>query len=123
MKTYEQIKEFLESLPIDKDIVNSININMIDQNNPFDSIFNLLSSINGFHKKFVNSKEAMDYLMKYDTSLVTSLNLAGGYGLSIYDINAITLATILSNDKRLKDFYNLRNQIEDFFRVNHYFEN
>lgn len=95
MKTYEQIKEFLESLPIDKDIVNSININMIDQNNPFDSIFNLLSSI----------------------------NLAGGYGLSIYDINAITLATILPNDKRLKDFYNLRNQIEDFFRVNNYFEN
>ena len=122
MKTYEQIKEFLESLPIDKDIVNSININMIDQNNPFDSIFNLLSSINGFHKKFVNSKEAMDYLMKYDTSLVTSLNLAGGYGLGVYDINAITLATVLSNERGINSLYEMRDQIEDFFRVNHYFE-
>lgn len=122
MKTYEQIKEFLESLPIDKDIVNSININMIDQNNPFDSIFNYLSSINGFHKKFVNSKEAMDYLMKYDTSLVTSLNLAGGYGLGVYDINAITLATVLSNERGINSLYEMRDQIEDFFRVNHYFE-
>jgi hypothetical protein len=122
MKTYEQIKEFLESLLIDKNIVNSININMIDQNNPFDSIFNLLSSINGFHKKFVNSKEAMDYLMKYDTSLVTSLNLAGGYGLGVYDINAITLATVLSNERGINSLYEMRDQIEDFFRVNHYFE-
>lgn len=122
MKTYEQIKEFLESLPIDKDIVNSININMIDQNNPFDSIFNYLSSINGFHKKFVNSKEAMDYLMKYDTSLVTSLNLAGGYGLGVYDINAITLATVLSNERGINSLYEVKDQIEDFFRVNNYFE-
>lgn len=123
MKTYEQIKEFLESLPIDKNIVDSIDINMIDQNNPFDSIFNYLSSINGFHKKFVNSKEAMDYLTRYDTSLVTSLNLAGGYGLSIYDINAITLATVLSNERGINSLYEVKDQIEDFFRVNHYFEN
>jgi hypothetical protein len=123
MKTYEQIKEFLESLPIDKNIVDSIDINMIDQNNPFDSIFNYLSSINGFHKKFVNSKEAMDYLTRYDTSLVTSLNLAGGYGLSIYDINAITLATVLSNERGINSLYEVKDQIEDFFRVNNYFEN
>lgn len=95
---------------------------MIDQNNPFDSIFGLLSSIKGFHKKFVNSKEAMDYLMKYDTSLVTSLNLAGVYGLGVYDINAITLATVLSNERGINSLYEMRDQIEDFFRVNNYFE-
>jgi hypothetical protein len=123
MKTYEQIKEFLESLLIDKNIVDSIDINMIDQNNPFDSIFNYLSSINGFHKKFVNSKEAMDYLTRYDTSLVTSLNLIGGYGLGVYDINAITLATVLSNERGINSLYEVKDQIEDFFRVNNYFEN
>lgn len=76
MNKEEKIKEILNSLPVDKDLIDCITIEMIDLKRPFESILNMIYNRRTPYKMFSDSKEVMDYLSANDTDLSNSLNIA-----------------------------------------------
>jgi len=115
MNKEEKIKEFLNSLPVDKDLIDYITIEMIDLKRPFESILNMIYNRRTPYKMFSDSKEAMDYLSANDTDLSNSLNIANTVGLSLLDINSRVLAILLFESKRMNEFYSLKDRINEFF--------
>jgi len=115
MNKEEKIKEFLNSLPVDKDLIDCITIEMIDLKRPFESILNMIYNRRTPYKMFSDSKEVMDYLSANDTDLSNSLNIANTVGLSLLDINSRVLAILLFESKRMNEFYSLKDRINEFF--------
>jgi len=115
MNKEEKIKEILNSLPVDKDLIDYITIEMIDLKRPFESILNMIYNRRTPYKMFSDSKEAMDYLSANDTDLSNSLNIANTVGLSLLDINSRVLAILLFESKRMNEFYSLKDRINEFF--------
>lgn len=115
MNKEEKIKEFLNSLPVDKDLIDYITIEMIDLKRPFESILNMIYNRRTPYKMFSDSKEVMDYLSANDTDLSNSLNIANTVGLSLLDINSRVLAILLFESKRMNEFYSLKDRINEFF--------
>ena len=115
MNKEEKIKEILNSLPVDKDLIDCITIEMIDLKRPFESILNMIYNRRTPYKMFSDSKEVMDYLSANDTDLSNSLNIANTVGLSLLDINSRVLAILLFESKRMNEFYSLKDRINEFF--------
>lgn len=113
MKT--KIENFLSELITDIDILNLIDIDNINYNDAFNSIYEMIDDNDGFNIDVIYYSAAMEYLSENDPSLNESLELASEYGYSLSDINSELLASLLSSQKAREEFYELEDEINDFF--------
>jgi len=105
------IEEFFNNLDLDVDI-DCVNF---DDINDFDDLYNALGDINGFDQEFIYYKGAMDYLMENDMNLTESLRLADDYGFETKHLNSCMLAGILNSSLIRDEFYEEKDNIENFF--------
>jgi intracellular sulfur oxidation DsrE/DsrF family protein len=105
-----KIETFLKSLNIDNlEITDFIDIEEIDLNNPFDSIYGLIEENGGFNIEIIYYLNAIQYLQEHDPSLNESLNLASEFGLNTLfannTLNSEFLASLLASHNVRNDFY------------------
>jgi len=121
MNTREQLNErietFLNKLDFPFCLGDHIIVEEIELENPFDSILNQLEWNNIFETEsetfYYNS--AMEYLRKNDPSLKDSLDIAFEFGYLVSDLDSEILATLLKAQKYREQFYNLEDEIKEFF--------
>jgi hypothetical protein len=113
--TIKKIETFLKDLKTDIDILSCIDIENIDINSPFDSIYGMLNDSGGFDIEIIYYDNAMEYLSKNDNSLRESLKLANDMSFSLDNLNSETLASLLASENSRADFDELQSEIEEFF--------
>jgi hypothetical protein len=112
MKT---IEKFLKELPTGIEILDFVDINKINVNDAFNSIYEMIDENGGFDVEITYYSNAIEYLKENDPSLKESLDLAIAYGFKIEYISSEILASILASDKARKNFEKLRGEIDAFF--------
>jgi hypothetical protein len=111
-----QIETFLKSLEIDNlELMDYINIEEIELNNAFDSIYGQLDDNGALNIEIVYYSNAMQYLSENDNSLNESINIALDLGYELKNINSELLASLLASQNARNDFYQLENKIDTFF--------
>ena len=115
-----QIEEFLKSLNIDNlEIMDYVDIQDIDLNNAFDSIYGQIDDAGGFNVEIIYYSNAIEYLKDNDPSLDESLNLASEWGLNTLfsnnTLNSEFLASILASHNVRNDFQDAEKEIDNFF--------
>lgn len=113
MKT--KIEKFLSELSTEIDVLNLIDIDNIDYNDAFNSIYEMIDDNGGFDIEIIYYSRAVEYLSENDPSLRESLELASDMGCSLKDINSEILASLLASQNAREDFSGLENEINDFF--------
>ena len=111
-----KIETFLKSLNIDNlEITDFIDIEEIDLNNPFHSIYDMINDSDAFSIEIIYYSNAIKYLQEHDPSLSESLNLASELGYITENLNSEILASLLASENALNDFYSKKSEIENFF--------
>lgn len=113
MKT--KIENFLSELHTEIDVLNFIDIDCININDPFGSIYEMIDDNGGFDIDIIYYSNAMEYLSNNDPSLGESLEIASEYGYSLSDINSEILASLLASKNAREEFTELEDEINDFF--------
>lgn len=113
MKT--KIENFLKELNTEVDVLYYVDIDNIDFNNAFDSICDMINDNNGFDIEVIYYSKAMNYLMENDPSLTESLSLASELGYTPDNLNSEILASLLIAENVRNDFYQLEDEINEFF--------
>ena len=75
----------------------------------------MINDNNGFDMEVIYYSKAMDYLSKNDPSLQESLSIAYDMGFTVDSLNSELLASLLLSENVKNDFYQLENDINDFF--------
>ena len=116
---YDKIYEFFQ-----KNELNHLNVNEylnfddfenLDFSNAFQDIFEILDNNNAFTIEIIYYSVAMDYLIKHDTSLTDSIELALEYGYKLEDLNSEILASLLATQITRDAFWGLEEDINNFF--------
>jgi uncharacterized protein YaaR (DUF327 family) len=116
MKTEKQITEFLKSLHIDNvDIMDFVNIDEIDHDNPAESIFDMINDNGGFNVDIIYYSNAIEYLKRYDNCLTESIEIAIEYGYTLENINSELLASLLASKNAMCDYWDYQDEINNFF--------
>jgi len=111
-----QIEEFLKSLNIENlEIMDYVDIEDIDMNNAFDSIYGQIDDAGGFNVEIIYYSNAIEYLSENDKSLMDSIGIALENGYTLENINSELLASLLASQKVSEDFYDKEEDITNFF--------
>jgi hypothetical protein len=111
-----KIETFLRSLKIDNlDVMDYVDIEDIDFENPFDSIYNLIDDNRGFEIEIIYYSNAIQYLQENDPSLRESLDIAQEFTDDIRSLNSEFLASLHASNKVREEFSELENEIDNFF--------
>lgn len=113
MKT--KIEEFISELSTEIDVLNFIDIDCINPNDPFGSIYEMIDDNGGFDVDIIYYSNAMEYLSNNDPSLGESLELASEMGYNLDSINSEILASLLASQNAREEFTELEDEINDFF--------
>ena len=117
-QTQKIVDFFIE---IEKDtkieILSNIELNDIDLENPFDSIYTAIDENNGFDIEIIYYSNAMEYLTRNDTSLRESIEIAIDYGYELKNINSELLASLLASQNSRGQFNQYENEINEFFNT------
>lgn len=113
MKT--KIENFLGELNTEIDVLNLIDIDSIDYDYPFDSISDMIQENDGFNVEIIYYSRAMEYLSKNDPSLQESMQIASDLGYTADSLNSEILASLLYSENVRNDFFNLEDDINNFF--------
>lgn len=113
MKT--KIEEFIYALNTEIDVLSFVNIYNIDFNDAFNSIYAMVDDNGGFDIEIIYYSQAIEYLSENDPSLKESLELASDFGFSLNDITSETLASLLASQNVRNDFFELEDEINNFF--------
>lgn len=113
MKT--KIENFLRELDTEIDVLSLIDIDCININDPFGSIYEMVDYSGGFDIDVIYYSDAINYLRENDPSLRESLELASDLGYSLDNINSEVLASLLASKNARDDFMELEDEINDFF--------
>jgi hypothetical protein len=114
-QTQTKIKNFLKNLNTEIDILNCIEIENIDIEDAYSSIYDMISESNGFDIEIIYYSDAMDYLHNNDNSLKDSLQIASEYGYTLENINSEVLASLLASQNAESEFQDLAKEINNFF--------
>ena len=114
-ETKIKIENYLNNVTKEINILDYIDVEDIDIENPFYSIYDLLRDTNAFNVDVIYYHEAINYLKEFDNSLKLSLQIAEDYGYTLKDINSELLASLLASENLVISFCNLQTEIEDFF--------
>ena len=110
-----KIEDFFRELDTEVDVLNYIDIDNIDHEYAFDSICDMINDNNGFDFDVIYYSNAMNYLRENDPSLKESLSLAHEIGYNLNNLSSEILASLLKTENVKSDFYQLENEINDFF--------
>ena len=111
-----QIEEFLKSLNIENlDLMDYVDIEDIDLDSPFESIYDMLDEKNAFDIEIIYYYNAIEYLKEHDNSLKESLEIAGDMGYETKDLSSELLASLLASEKARQDFQEKQTEIDEFF--------
>jgi hypothetical protein len=92
-----------------------VDIEEIDLNNAFDSIYGQIDENGGCNIEIVYYSNAMEYLSENDNSLNESLNLAAELCYEVQNLNSEILASLLASQNVRNDFYKKETKIDTFF--------
>ncbi len=113
MKT--KIENFLQNLETEIDILNCIDIDNIDMNNAYESIYEMIEDSNGFNIEIIYYHKAMEFLLNNDNSLRDSFEIASELGYNVSDLNSEILASLLASKLVREEFCELEDEINNFF--------
>jgi hypothetical protein len=116
---YEKITQFFEENQLNhlnvNEYLNFEDFDNLDFSNAFQDIFEILDDNNAFTIEIIYYSVAMDYLIKHDTSLTDSIELALEYGIKLEDLNSEILASLLATQITRDAFWGLEEDINNFF--------
>jgi hypothetical protein len=115
MKTKKQIENFLQSLETEVDVLEWVEIDRIDMNDPFESIYQMIYENKGFNMR-LKSENAEKFLAENDTAEIKIMAIALAYGYSAKDLTAKSLADLLYTLKTLSKFLSMQDKINNFFK-------
>ncbi len=123
MKT--KIENFLSELNTEIDVLNLIDIDCININDPFGSIYEMIDDNGGFDVEIIYYSNAIEYLSENDPSLRESLEFASDMGYTPDNLDSEILASLLASKLVREEFMQLEDEINDFFAnlENEYFAN
>ena len=115
----QQIVDFLTEIENDTkiEILNNIELQDINLENAFDSIYEAINESNGFDIEIIYYSNAIEYLTRNDNSLRESIEIAVDYGYELKNINSELLASLLASQNSREQFYNYENEINNFFNT------
>ena len=117
--TTVRIEAFLNSLDakieINDNLINYVDIEEIDFSDAFNSIYDMVNDNGGFDIEIIYYSNAIKYLQENDASLQESLEIASEYGYELKNLNSEVLASLLASRNSQESFYDIREEIEDFF--------
>jgi len=108
-------EDFLKALKTEIDVLYMVDIENIDLNNAYQSIYEMIESNNGFDIEIIYYATAIEYLSKNDNSLRESLRIANDMGFDVKNLNSEILASLLASENAREDFGDLQSEIDDFF--------
>ena len=116
----EKIEAFFAELDkqidLNDNIINYIDIDEIDNDDAFASIYEMIEKNDGFNCEVIYYKNAIRYLQENDPSLSESLEIAADYGYEIKNLNSEILASILKSQNVRDEFLDFRDEINEFFQ-------
>ena len=117
--TTAKIEAFLNSLDakieINDNLINYVDIEDIDFSDAFNSIYEMVYDNGGFDIEIIYYLNAIKYLQENDASLQESLEIAAEYGYELKNLNSEVLASLLASRNSQESFYDVRDEIEEFF--------
>ena len=117
--TTARIEAFLNSLDakieINDNLINYVDIEDIDFSDAFNSIYEMVYDNGGFDIEIIYYANAIKYLQENDASLQESLEIAAEYGYELKNLNSEVLASLLASRNSQENFYDIKEEIEDFF--------
>ena len=119
VNTTAKIEAFLNSLDakieINDNLINYVDIEDIDFSDAFNSIYDMVNDKGGFDIEIIYYANAIKYLQENDASLQESLEIAAEYGYELKNLNSEVLASLLASRNSQENFYDIKEEIEDFF--------
>jgi len=114
----QKIVDFLIEIENDTkiEILNNIELQDIDLENPFDSIIEAIYENNGFDIEIIYYSNSIEYLKENDPSLMESIEIALDYGYELKNINSELLASLLASQNSREKFYQYENEINELFK-------
>jgi hypothetical protein len=108
----KKIKEFLNTLNIE-----NLDISYFaeEDHQNFDDLYNTIEESGGFNIEIIYYQTAIEYLMRNDNSLRTSLGIASDLGYECKVLSSEILASLLASENVRTDFNDLQTTINDFF--------
>ena len=120
VNTTAKIEAFLNSLDakidLNDNIINYVDIDSIDENDAFNSIYNMVNDKGGFDIEIIYYSSAIKYLQENDPSLQESLEIASDYGFETKNLNSEILASLLKSQNVRDEFLYFRDEINEFFQ-------
>ena len=117
--TTARIEAFLNSLDakieINDNLINYVDIEDIDFSDAFNSIYDMVNDKGGFDIEIIYYANAIKYLQENDASLQESLEIAAEYGYELKNLNSEVLASLLASRYSQESFYDIKEEIEEFF--------
>ena len=115
----EKIETFFAELDkqieLNDNIINYVDIDSIDNDDAFTSIYDMIYDNGGFDIEVIYYSNAIKYLQENDPSLRESLEIASDFGYDIKNINSELLASLLKSQNIRDEFSDFRDEINEFF--------
>ena len=115
----EKIETFFAELDkkidLNYNLINYLDIEAIDENDAFNSIYDMIEENYGFNCDVIYYSNAIKYLQENDPSLNESLEIASELGYEVKNLNSEILASLLKSQNVRDEFLELRDEINDFF--------
>ena len=115
----EKIETFFAELDkridINDNLINYVDIDAIDNDDAFTSIYEMIEENYGFNIEIIYYSNAIKYLQENDPSLRESLEIAAEYGYEVKNLNSEVLASLLKSQNVRDEFLYFRDEINEFF--------
>ena len=111
----ENIFKFLNEVSKEIQITDYVNIEDIDFENAFESISEEIDENGGFNIDVIYYANAIEYLSENDASLRESLEIAAEFGYELSALSSEVLASLLKSRNVREEFYELEDEINNFF--------
>jgi hypothetical protein len=118
MKTLKQKEKFFNKLSeewLEFDIMDYFTSDELKDINSYDELEIELNENGAYDIEIIYYARAIEYLKENDCSLSESMNIAEECGYSPQDINSELLASLLASQNAREEFYDLQDEIEEFF--------
>ena len=115
----EKIEAFFaeldQQIELNDNIINYVDIDSIDNDDAFTSIYEMIDENEGFNIEVIYYSNAIKYLQENDPSLRESLEIASDFGFEVKNLNSEILASLLKSQNVRDEFLDFRDEINEFF--------
>ena len=108
--------ELDKQIDLNDNIINYLDIEAIDENDAFSSIYEMIDENGGFNCEVIYYYDAIKYLQENDASLRESLEIASELGYEVNNLNSEILASLLKSQNIRDEFLYFLDEINEFFQ-------